>query len=122
LTGSQFVKAESKPIITIECKYLNASDTTHFVYLKNDSEFCCNFILTTSLDYSEEVTLIKHTKTGVVLGTFYGKPSKEFIMDICNKMGYLDQNKVDKIAESILKFNTIELETLKKNAYLITDE
>ena len=52
----------------------------------------------------EDVTLIKHTKTGVVLGTFYGKPSKEFIMTICNKMGYLDQNNVDKIAESMLKF------------------
>ena len=104
LTGSQLVKAESKPIITIECKYSNASDTTHFVNLKNDNEFCCNFILTTSLDYCENVTLIKHTKTGVVLGTFYGKPSKESIMTICNKMGYLDQNIVDKIAESMLKF------------------
>lgn len=111
LTGSQFVKAESKPIpiLTIECKYSNASDTTHFVYLKNDNEFCCNFILTTSLDSCEDITLIKHTKTGVVLGRFYGKPSKEFIMDICNKMGYLDQDKVDKIAESMLKFNPIHL-------------
>ena len=104
LLGVQIVKAESLPIITIECKYSNASDTTHFVNLKNDNEFCCNFILTTSLDYCENVTLIKHTKTGVVLGTFYGKPSKEFIMTICNKMGYLDQDIVDKIAESMLKF------------------
>jgi hypothetical protein len=104
LTGSQLVKAESKPIITIECKYSNASDTIHFVNLRSDNEFCCNFILTTSLDYCQDVTLIKHTKTGVVLGTFYGKPSKEFIMTICNKMGYLDQNNVDKIAESMLKF------------------
>ena len=39
LTGVQLVKAESKPIITIECKYSNASDTTHFVNLKNDNEF-----------------------------------------------------------------------------------
>jgi len=104
LTGVQLVKAESIPVITIECKYSSASDTTHFTNLKNDNEFCCNFILTTSLDYCENVTLIKHTKTGVVLGTFYGKPSKEFIMDICNRMGYLDQTNVDKIAESMLKF------------------
>lgn len=104
LTGSQLVKAESTPIITIECKYSNSSDTTHFVNLKNDNEFCCNFILTTSLDYCENVTLIKHTKTGVVLGTFYGKPSKELIMDICRKNNFLDQDNVDKIAESMLKF------------------
>jgi hypothetical protein len=104
LTGSQLVKAESIPIITIECKYSSASDTTHFTNLKNDNEFCCNFILTTSLDYCENVTLIKHTKTGVVLGTFYGKPSKEFIMEICNKMGYLDSKNVDAIAENMIKF------------------
>ena len=105
LTGSQLVKAESIPVITIECKYSNDSDTTHFVNLKNDNEFCCNFIVTKSpSDSNGNVTLIKHTKTGVVLGTFYGKPSKEFIMTICNKMGYLDQDNVDKIAESMLKF------------------
>jgi hypothetical protein len=104
ILGFQLVKAESIPIITIECKYSSASDTTHFTNLKNDNEFCCNFILTTSLDYCENVTLIKHTKTGVVLGTFYGKPSKEFIMEICNKMGYLDSKNVDAIAENMIKF------------------
>jgi hypothetical protein len=106
LTGSQFVKADNTPAITIECKYVNASDTTHFVKLKSDNEFCCNFIVTSSLNSKEDVTLLKHTKTGVVLGTFYGKPSKEFIMDICKKMGYLDQKNVDMIAQSMLKLKT----------------
>lgn len=103
ILGVQIVKAET-PIITIEYKYKNASDTTHFVNMKSDNEFCCNFIITsTPSDSNENVTLLRHTKTGVVLGTFYGKPSKQFIMDICNRMGYLDQSNVDKIAEDMLK-------------------
>jgi hypothetical protein len=104
LTGSQFVKADNTPAITIECKYVNASDTTHFVKLKSDNEFCCNFIVTSILNSNENITLIKHTRTGVVLGTIYGRPSKEFIMDICRKNNFLDQDNVDKIAESMLKF------------------
>jgi hypothetical protein len=104
ILGFQIVKAET-PIITIEYKYKNASDTTHFVKMKSDNEFCCNFIITsTPSDSTENVTLLRHTKTGVVLGTFYGRPSKEFIMDICNRMGYLDSKNVDAIAENMLKF------------------
>jgi hypothetical protein len=103
ILGFQIVKAET-PIITIEYKYKNASDTTHFVNMKSDNEFCCNFIITsTPADSSGNVTLLRHTKTGVVLGTFYGRPSKEFIMDICKKMGYLDTKNIDAIAESMLK-------------------
>jgi len=100
--GFQIAKAET-PTITIEFKYVNAADTAHFTKLKSDNEFCCNFLVTSSIDSTENVTLIKHTKTGVVLGTIYGKPSKEFIMDICNRMGYLNQDNIDKIAEGVLK-------------------
>jgi hypothetical protein len=49
--------------------------------------------------------LIKHTKTGVVLGTFYGKPPRSFIMEVCSKQGYLDPSKVDKIVADMLKVN-----------------
>jgi hypothetical protein len=103
--GFQIAKAET-PTITIECKYVNVIDSSHFTKLKSDNEFCCNFLLTSGIDSTENITLIKHTKTGVVLGTIYGKPSKEFIMDICNKMGYLDEKSVDKMAESMLKSKT----------------
>jgi hypothetical protein len=108
LTGSQLVKSEPTiksdiPSLTIVCNYSDTLDTNHFINLKNDSEFCCNFIVTSGLLYSEDVTVIKHTSTGVVLGTFYGRPSKKFIIDICNQMGYFDQNNVDKIVESFLK-------------------
>jgi hypothetical protein len=103
--GFQIAKADT-PKITIECKYVNVIDSLHFTKLKSDNEFCCNFLVTSGIDSTGNITLIKHTKTGVVLGTIYGKPSKEFIMDICNKMGYLDQENVDRIAESVLKSKT----------------
>jgi hypothetical protein len=103
LLGVQIVKAETLPAITIECKYVNVSDTTHFTKLKSDNEFCCNFIVTSSFNCDENTTLIKHTQTGVVLGTIYGTPSKEFIIDICKKMGFLDKQNVDQIAEAMLK-------------------
>jgi hypothetical protein len=104
LTGSQLVKAENTPSITIEYKYKNSSDTTHFVSMRSDNEFCCNFVIIASRSENDEnVTLIKHTKTGVILGTIYGKPSKKFIMDICNKMGYLDQKNVDRVANDMIK-------------------
>lgn len=100
----QFVKADNTPAITIEYKYKTVSDTVYFTDLKSDNDFCCNFLITSNLsDSNDNVTLLKHTKTGVVLGTFYGRPSKEFIMEICRKMGYLDPKNVDIIAENMLK-------------------
>jgi len=103
ILGIQVVKAET-PSITIEYRYKNVSDTTHFYNMKSDNEFCCNFVIkSTPSDSNENITLIKHTKTGVVLGTIYGKPSKEFIIDICNRMGYFNQDNIDKIAEGVLK-------------------
>ena len=109
LTSSQLIKAENTPAITIEYKYKNVSDTTvYFTSLKSDNDFCCNFLITATpaTDSTNNVTLLKHTKTGVVLGTFYGRPSKEFIMEICKKMGYLEQSNVDRIAESMVKLKS----------------
>jgi len=107
LTIIQFAKADGNPtLLTIEYKYKKASDTTYCSNLKSDDNFCCNFIITSSLSETNDNTmLIKHTKTGVVLGTFYGKPSKSFIMEVCSKQGYLDPSKVDKIVADVLKVN-----------------
>ena len=85
LIGFNVVKAETNPPITIEFKYKNTSDTSvYFNKLKSDNDFCCNFVVTAtpSTDSTQSFTLLKHTKTGVILGTFYGTPSKEFIMDV----------------------------------------
>ena len=107
LTIIQFTKAEGNPTpLTIEYKYKLASDTTYCSNLKSDDNFCCNFIITsTPSQTNDNIMLIKHTKTGVVLGTFYGKPSKSFIMEVCNKHGYLDTTKVDKIVQKLLEVN-----------------
>ena len=106
LTIIQFAKAEGNPPLTIEYKYKSVSDTTYCSNLKLDNNFCCNFIITSSPSQTNDnIMLIKHTKTGVVLGTFYGKPSKSFIMEVCSKQGYLDPSKVDKIVQKMLEVN-----------------
>ena len=102
LTIIQFAKAEGNPPLTIEYKYKSTSDTTYCSNLKLDNNFCCNSSLS---ETNDNTMLIKHTKTGVVLGTFYGKPSKSFIMEVCSKQGYLDPSKVDKIVQKMLKVN-----------------
>lgn len=101
-----FVKASEKPPITIEYKYTVASDTLHLKEMKNDNDFCCNFVVVSSKADSthSDVTLIKHTETGAVLGVIYGKASKKFILDICKQYGYLDKENVDRMANRIQNF------------------
>lgn len=51
-------------------------------YLKDES-LCCIFeVQTKSAESTGSYTQIKHRETGVVLGTFYGTPSKAFILKI----------------------------------------
>ena len=97
------VKAEP-PVITLEYKYSNPTDTLHFQNMKTDNEFCCNFvIMSTEADSTNsDVVFLKHTETGVVLGKIYGKPSKEFILQICQTYGYLNKDIVDKLAYQML--------------------
>lgn len=103
LIVSQLTKAEGNPL-TIEYKYKAASDTSYCSILKSDPDFCCFFVVTASPSESNDnITLIKHTKTGVVLGTFYGRPSKKSIMEVCEKYGYLDPKVADEMALKILK-------------------
>lgn len=104
LLTTQFVKADP-PVITLEYKYTVAKDTTHFQSMKSDNEFCCNFVVvSTPADSAESnITLIKHTETGVVLGKIYGKPTKDFIVKVCQTNGFLDKQKVDKLASDMLK-------------------
>lgn len=100
----QLSKAET-PVLTIEYKYSNAVDTTHFQKMKLDNEFCCNFMIVSTPNDStnKDVTILKHTQTGVTLGVIYGRPSKDFILKICQQYGYLDRNYVDDLA---LKLST----------------
>jgi len=98
----QIAKADN-PILTVEYKYSNVNDTTHFQKMRLDNEFCCNFIIesTPGDSLNNDVTILKHTETGVVLGKIYGKPSKDFIIKICEQYGYLNRNYVDELAYKI---------------------
>lgn len=99
ITCLQLVKAET-PVLTIEYKYSNAVDTVHFQKMKLDNEFCCNFVVisTPGDTTTQDMTILKHTQTGVTLGIIYGKPTKEFILQICKQYNYLDREYVDNLA------------------------
>ena len=104
LLAFQFVKAET-PILTIEYKYSNAVDTVHFQSMKLDNEFCCNFVIvsTPSDTTNKDMTILKHTQTGVTLGVIYGRPTKEFILKICQQYNYLDRQYVDNLVSLMSK-------------------
>lgn len=103
------VKAET-PVITLEYKYSNPIDTLHFENMKSDNDFCCNFVITsTEADSTNsDVVLLRHTETGVVLGKIYGKPTKQFILQICQTYGYLNKESVDKLAYQMLSNKNIK--------------
>lgn len=98
LTISNITKADN-PILTVEYKYSSVKDTLHFQKMRMDNDFCCNFVIesTPSDSLDQDVTIIKHTESGVILGRIYGKPTKEFIIKICNQYGYLNRNYVDEL-------------------------
>lgn len=104
LTCFQILKAET-PVLTLEYKYSNSVDTVHFQKMKLDNEFCCNFVIlsTPSDTVNKDVTILKHTKTGVVLGVIHGRPTKEFILQVCKQYNYLDKEYVDKLAMQVTK-------------------
>ena len=72
-------KASDSPKIKIEYRYTQASDTTFISRLRSDKDFCCKFeIVSIKSDDSESSSVID-VKTGLVLGTIYGRPSKAFL-------------------------------------------
>lgn len=72
-------KASDSPKIKIEYRYTQASDTTFISRLRSDKDFCCKFeIVSVKSDDSESSSVID-VKTGLVLGTIYGRPSKAFL-------------------------------------------
>jgi len=47
--------------------------------LANDTELCCVYEFCLSDSLAQDVTLVRHKATGVVLGTIYGTPNREFL-------------------------------------------
>ena len=75
------VKANNEPTLVLEVHYTKQSEANMF---QNDSNLCCLFDLKT-MQSGESYTRVIHKESGVVLGTFYGTPTKEFIMEIYQK-------------------------------------
>lgn len=87
LAFSVNVKAENEdPKYIIEYSYVNANDTLRITNLKADANFCCYYDIEMKASESKsDVCYIKDKKTGVLLGTLYGKPTKEFLLFIYEK-------------------------------------
>lgn len=74
-------QASNEPTLILEVHYTKLSEAT---MLQNDTNLCCMFELKTKQS-GESYTRVIHKESGVVLGTFYGTPTKEFIMEIYQK-------------------------------------
>lgn len=80
---SSFVFAENEPTLVLEVHSNKEAEMRVVSDYLNDDALCCIFEVQTTLTESTGTyTQIKHRETGVVLGTFYGTPSKAFILKI----------------------------------------
>ena len=74
---------DTDPKFVIEYNYGRTCDTTKVTHLKNDPNFCCYFeIETKPNNANEDICYVRDKETGALLGTIYGKPSKEFSLYI----------------------------------------
>ena len=74
---------ETEPKFILEYNYGSTCDTMRMVTLKDDPNFCCYYkIQAKSNGTSEDIYYIRDKETGVLLGTIYGKPTKEFLLYI----------------------------------------
>lgn len=87
LAFSVNVKAENEePKYIIEYSYVNPSDTLNVYKLKTDDNFCCYYDIEMKVsDVKSDVCYIRDKKTGALLGTLYGKPTKDFLLLIYEK-------------------------------------
>ena len=98
---SQSVMAANEPTLILEVHAKNQSEFNVVNHYLTDDTLCCLFeVHSTLTDSSEAYTQIKHKKTGVVLGTFYGTPSKEFILKIYKEQ--LTPEYIDRIVPKLL--------------------
>ena len=74
---------ETEPKLILEYNYGCTCDTMRVVALKDDPNFCCYYeIQAKPNSASEDICYIRDKETGALLGTIYGKPSKEFLLHI----------------------------------------
>lgn len=76
-------KAENEPTLILEVHFKNPIEAAVVNHYLNDEDFCCVFeVASQATDSCATYTQIKHKETGIVLGTFYGTPTKEFVLKI----------------------------------------
>jgi hypothetical protein len=91
-----------EPKLLLEYNYGCTCDTSRVLNMKSDADFCCYFdIEVKANNSSEDICYIRDRETGVLLGTIYGKPTKEFLLHIYQtnlKFLYTD-NQIKKLIE-----------------------
>jgi len=75
------VAAPEKPTLVLEVEITNSAQISSVNYLQTDIEIS-NLFEIVSRKSTENVARIIHKESGVVLGMFYGMPSKDFLLEI----------------------------------------
>jgi hypothetical protein len=90
-----------EPKLLLEYNYGCTCDTSRVLNMKADPNFCCYFdIECKANNSSEDICYIRDRETGILLGTIYGKPTKEFLLYIYNnQLQYIYQT--DQIAKLV---------------------
>lgn len=72
-----------EPKLLLEYNYGCTCDTSRVLNMKSDAGFCCYFDIEVKANTSsEDICYIRDRESGVLLGTIYGKPTKEFLLHI----------------------------------------
>lgn len=82
-------------------EYNGLEETQNLKHLENDTEFCCYFEVVRVKNDTLEKGIIRifDKKSGVLLGTIWGVPTKEFLMKLYKKE--LSPTLVDDIVKNI---------------------
>jgi hypothetical protein len=81
--SSSIALASNEPTLVLEVHSSKETEMRVVSDYLSDDALCCIFeVKSTLTDSTRSYTQIKHRETGVVLGTFYGTPSKDFILKI----------------------------------------
>lgn len=106
LLAFNIAKASDEPKLVLEYTYTNKADSVYIANnIKNDKDLCCTFtIVLTPSKTGDKQTLIKHKETGILLGTIYGTPTKEFLALI--EKNYLNEQYINDIVPRMVAVTT----------------
>ena len=77
-------KANDETKFILEFYYGNSNNISKLFNLKDDETICClfEFRFVRKNELNEVYALVKDKNTNIILGTLYGVPTKEFIMNL----------------------------------------